>query len=129
MFLFLFFFFFFTFSFFIFFYQKDGVTPLYIATQNGHEQTVRILLEKGNPNVDLATEVILLIVSFSFFFLRSHFLIFLLFFNAKDGVTLLSAAAFQGHERIVEILLENGKANVNLTEKVLFLIIISFSLF
>ena len=53
---------------------KNGVTPLFIAAQNGHEQIVQMLLEKGEPNVDLATKVILLIVSFFFS------LIFLFFF-------------------------------------------------
>ena len=42
--------------------QKDGVTPLYVAAQNGHEQTVQILLEKGNPNVELATKVIVILL-------------------------------------------------------------------
>ena len=62
-----------------FFHLKSGVTPLYVAAQNGHEQTVQILLEKGKPNVDLADQVIfvdLISFSFSFFFL----LIFLPFF-------------------------------------------------
>ena len=60
--------FFFSFSFFYFFLNvKDGVTPLFIAAQEGHEQIVQLLFEKGEPNVDLATKVILLIVSFSFF--------------------------------------------------------------
>ena len=74
---FFFFFFFFSVSHFsIFLNVKDGATPLLIASQNGHEQIVRILLEKGNPNVDLPTNVIFLIVSFSFsffFFSVSHF--------------------------------------------------------
>ena len=43
---------------FFFFHVKHGVTPLYIAAQEGHEQIVQILLEKGEPNVDLVTEVI-----------------------------------------------------------------------
>ena len=56
---------FFFFSFFSFFYYfffnviKEGATPLYIAAQKGHEQIVQILLEKGNPNVNLATQVFL----------------------------------------------------------------------
>ena len=71
-------FFFFHFFIFLFFDVKNGVTPLYIAAQGGHEQVVEILLEKGKPNVDLANQVILLIISyFSFFFF--HFLIFLFF--------------------------------------------------
>ena len=58
---------------------KNGATPLFIASQNGHEQIVQILLAKGEPNVDLANKVLLLIIFFffSFFF---HFLIFLFFF-------------------------------------------------
>ena len=82
----IFFFFFFSFHFphfsiFFFKCKKDGTTPLYIAAENEHEQTVQILLEKGEPNVDLANKVILLIVSFSF-----HFLIFLFlfFFECKE---------------------------------------------
>ena len=63
----------------IFFIVKNGATPLYIAACQGHEQIVQLLLEKGKPNVDLATEVILLIVSFSFSFSFFHFLIFLFF--------------------------------------------------
>ena len=74
LFLFLFLFFFHFLSFFYFFlHLKDGTTPFYIAAQNGHEQIVQILLDKGRANVDLADEVILLIVSFSFFFSVSHF--------------------------------------------------------
>ena len=41
---------------------KNGVTPLYIATFKGHEQIVQILLEKGNPNVELATKVIVILL-------------------------------------------------------------------
>ena len=37
---------------------KDGVTPLFIAAQQGHEQIVQILLEKGKANVDLANKVL-----------------------------------------------------------------------
>ena len=52
-FLFLFFLFFFQFLIFLFFLnQKNGTTPLFIATEEGHEQIVQILLEKGKPNVD-----------------------------------------------------------------------------
>ena len=79
-------------------------------------------MEKGNPNVDFANKVILLIVdivSFSF----SHFSIF---FNVKDGVTPLFVAAFQGHEQIVQILLEKGKPNIDLPDQVILLIVFFF---
>ena len=67
--------FFFYFLIFLFFFNvKDGRTPLFIAAEEGYEQIVEILLEKGNPNVDLPDKVLFLIVSFSFsFFLLSHF--------------------------------------------------------
>ena len=115
----------FSFSFFYFFNIKDGVTPLYVAAQKGDEQIVQILLEKGNPNVDLPTLVLLLILSFSSF---SSFFIFLFFFNVKDGRTPLYIAVQNGHEQIVQILLEKGKPNVDLPDKVL-LLIVSFSFF
>ena len=122
MFLFLFFFQFLIFLFY-FFNVKDGITPLYIAAQNGHVQIIQLLLDQGRANVALTTQVILLIVSFSFFF---RFLIFLFyFFNVKDGTTPLYIAAQNGHEQIVQILLERG-ANVDLADEVI-LLIVSFS--
>ena len=60
-------FFFFSSSFFYFFNVKGGRTPLWIAALLGCEQIVQLLLEKGEPKVDLAAKVLLLIVSFSFF--------------------------------------------------------------
>ena len=105
----------FAFSSFYFFNQKYGATPLYIAAENGHEQIVEILLEKGKPNVDLADKVILLIL-FLFFFSFSFFY----FFNVKYGATPLYVAAENGYEKIVQILLEKGKPNVDLARKVLF---------
>ena len=111
-------------SFFYFFFNvKDGTTPLYIAAQNGHEQIVQILLEKGEPNVDLADQVILLIVSFFFFYFLS---LFYFFFNVKDGTTPLYIAACNGHEQIVQILLEKGEPNVDLATEVLLLIVLFF---
>ena len=105
-------FFFFIFSFFYFFLNvKYGKTPLWIAAFKGHEQIVQLLLEKGNPNVDLPNQVILLIVSF-FFFSVSHF-----FFCVKYGITPLYIAAFKGHEQIVQLLLEKGKSNVDFANK------------
>ena len=62
-----------------------------------------------------------LIVSFFLFLFLFlfQFLIFL-FFYLKDGATPLYIAAQIGHEQIVQILLEKGKANVNLAIEVLF---------
>ena len=103
----------------IFFNVKDRTTPLFIAAQEGHEQIVQILLEKG-AKADLAEKVILLIVflfSFSFSF---QFFIFLFFFNVKNGATPLYVAAFKGYEQIVQLLLEKGKPNVDLANEVLF---------
>ena len=126
------FFFFFLFSFFSFFYffHKNGVTPLYVAVQEGHEQIVQILLEKGKPNVDLATmvnyfSVYLLLcyyyfsLSFSFSFFTFSF--FQIFCCLKMGATPLFIAVQNGHEKIVQILLEKGNPNVDLADQVLLL--------
>ena len=43
---------------------KNGVTPLFIVAQNGHEQIVQILLEEGNPNVEFETKVIVIVFLF-----------------------------------------------------------------
>ena len=55
----------------------EGTTPLFIAAENGHEQIVQILLEKGEPHVDLANGVIL--IDYFFFFSLSHLSIFIFF--------------------------------------------------
>ena len=84
---FFFFFVFFHFLIFLFFFflnQKNGMTPLYVAAAQGHDQIVELLLEKGKPNVDLANKVLFcLIISFSVFFF-SLSLIFLIFFECKE---------------------------------------------
>ena len=95
------------------FYLKGGATPLRIAAQQGNEQVVQLLLEKGKGNVDLATKVILLILTFSFSF-----------FNVKYGITPLFIAACNGHEQIVQLLLEKGNPNTDLPMEVLLLFMI-----
>ena len=101
----------------IVFFSKNGATPLFIAAQNGHEQIVDILLEKGKANVDLATKVLILFAAFFFLFSfsKSFFSLFL-----KDGTTPLFIAAFNGHYQVVQILLEKGGAIVDLQGKVYF---------
>ena len=56
--------------------QMDGASFLFVAASEGQKQIVQFLLEKGNPNVDLADKVILLIVSFSFSFFSFSFFYF-----------------------------------------------------
>ena len=121
-----FFLFHFHFLIFLFFFNvKDGTTPLFVAAQYGYEQIVEILLEKGNPNVDLPDQVLLLFVFFFFFFFFFSFSFFsIFFFNVKDGVTPLFMAADNGYEQIVQILLEKGKPNVDLATEVIVLFII-----
>ena len=119
------------FSFFDFFYLQDGATPLCIAVEKGHEQIVQILLEKREPNVDLADQVILLIVSCQvglFFFFT--FYIFLFFDIQCKGMefTPLYIAAQGGHEQVVEILLEKGENQMLiLPDQVIFFVSVSFS--
>ena len=57
------------FSFLFSFYLKDGQTPLHFAVQNGHEQIVQILIEKGNPNVNLPDKVLIIIMDLLILFL------------------------------------------------------------
>ena len=69
-----------------------------------------------------------MIVSFSFFFSFSFFY-FLFFLNVKEGATPLSYATSEGHEQIVQLLLEKGRADVDLANKVLLLIVSFFFFF
>ena len=120
----------FLFQFFIFlffFNVKYGRTPLWIAAFKGDEQIVQILLEKGKANVDLPDQVLLLFVFFFFFFFFS-FSFFYFVFNVKYGRTPLFMATWKGHEQIVQILLEKGKANVDLANKVIVLFVIILNL-
>ena len=79
---FFFFSFFSSFFYFFFIHVKDGRTPLFIAAYNGYEQIVQILLEKGNPNVDLANQVFFfLLILFSFFSFSFFFFFFFFFFS------------------------------------------------
>ena len=73
-------FFFLSVSHFLFFLNvKDGRTPLFMAADNGDEQVVQILLEKGKANVDLPDQVLLLFVFFFFFFFFFSFSFFYFF--------------------------------------------------
>ena len=121
---------------------KKGASPLWIVAQEGHEQVVELLLEKGNPNIDLQDQVfdilffvcllgffllflLILIIFFSLFlfFLSKLFfeLLLIIFILKKNGVTPLCVAAENGYEQIIKILLETGKANVNLQDQVLII--------
>ncbi len=42
---------------FLFAANQDGYTPLYIASQNGQEKVVELLITLGKANVDLADKV------------------------------------------------------------------------
>ena len=81
-------------------------------------------MEKGQPNVNLAEEVL-----FSYFFDLLELVLFLfllcifsfpLFDFKKGGETPLCVAVKEGYEQIVQILLEKGGANVNSPQKVFF---------
>ena len=88
-------------------------------------------MEKGKPNIHLANKVhffFSFFFSFSFFFFFFHFSHFSIFFLIlKEGVTPLYTAAQKGHQQIVQLLLEKGRAiNVDLATEVLFIFIFDF---
>ena len=64
-----------------------------------------------------------------FLFLFFTFSFFYFFFTVKYGVTPLFIAAQKGYEQIVQILLEKGKANVDLANKVIFVVCFFFFFF
>ena len=74
-----------------------------MAVQEGHEQIVQILLEKGKPNVNLATEVFLLIVDCFFFFLTS----------LSQRKTVIHYAAYRWESKILEHLLKSQFAKLD----------------
>jgi ankyrin repeat protein len=61
--------------------RQDGVTPLFIAVQDGQQDVVALLLEKG-ADVNMQARV--------------------------GGVTLLHIGAYRGDEKIVALLLQHG---------------------
>ncbi|CAB4387732.1 unnamed protein product [Rhizophagus irregularis] len=69
--------------------NNENVTPLIVSSYNGHNDTVKALLEKGDVNI-----------------------------NYQDNLckTALSFAAHEGQPLIVELLLKNG-ADVNIADK------------
>ena len=67
--------------------DKQGASPLYIASMKGHVHIVDFLLEQG-ANVDKTD---------------------------ADGLTPLLAAVKEGHLNVVEVLVEKGKADINRT--------------
>ena len=66
--------------------QRNGLTPLYFAAQQGHAEVARLLLAAHGINVNLAISV---------------------------GVVPLYIASQQGHEEIVRLLLANPDTSVN----------------
>ncbi|XP_062585884.1 uncharacterized protein LOC134247557 [Saccostrea cucullata] len=68
--------------------NNDGVSPLYIACQNGHDSTLQLLLNNG-ADINLCT---------------------------NDGTSPLYTGCYAGHERTVQLLLNNG-ADINLCKK------------
>ena len=68
--------------------NKDGATPLYIASFNGHSEAIKALIA-GRADVNKAT---------------------------NDGWTPLCIAAHKGHSEAIELLIESG-ANVDLPNK------------
>ena len=120
------------------------MTPLHLASFEGFDEIVEILLEHRS-NIALQTKVLIFFFFFDFyfqyfffvfffefclfdfffefFFKNSFFLFYFLFlkfflFLLKDGETALHFAALKGFEQTVKILLEHG-SNILLQDKVL----------
>jgi ankyrin repeat protein len=98
-----------------------GFTPLHFACQNGHEEIVKILIDKG-ADVNQATEK-----GFTPFYIacqNGHEEIVKLLIDmgadvsqtTKDGCTPLYMACQNGHEEIVKLLIDMG-ADVSQTTK------------
>ena len=93
--------------------RPDGLTPLHAASQNGHHDTVQLLLTAGaNPSIqDNNGETALGLASFN-----GHYNVTQLFLDnhadpnlaTNDGWTPLHAASQEGHYKIVELLLQKG---------------------
>ena len=63
---------------------KNGISPLYMACQNGHESTVKVLLDKG-AEVNLCTE---------------------------NGKSPLFISCQNGHDKLVHLLMKGAKLNL-----------------
>jgi uncharacterized protein len=104
--------------------DKDGVTALWIASQQGHADVVKLLLSKGaEVNVRRNEDGITAVYIAS---LNGHAdVVALLLENGADvdmkkttnGITALWAASRNGHADVVKLLLEKG-ADVNVKDSI-----------
>eukprot|EP00096_Caligus_rogercresseyi_P001274 TRINITY_DN1203_c0_g1_i1.p1 TRINITY_DN1203_c0_g1~~TRINITY_DN1203_c0_g1_i1.p1 ORF type:complete len:701 (+),score=220.98 TRINITY_DN1203_c0_g1_i1:573-2675(+) len=78
--------------------QTNGATPLVLSCRNGHREVVEYLVERCGADVEQAGSVT---------------------FDGEtiEGAPPLWCAAAAGHEQIVKLLVQEGKANVNSTTK------------
>ena len=104
--------------------SRFNLTPLLRAASSGHETIVRLLLEAGAtvdpPNMYGETPLILTASSY-----REHEPVvkLLLENNAaverkdRNGKTALALAVLRGHDAMVKLLLETGKADINTSDE------------
>lgn len=102
--------------------NNDGLTPLYLASQNGDEKAVKILLEAGaNPNIASVEEAAPLHIAAANNFVKIINMLLAggAYANAEDicGDSALHWAVREGREEAINALLQDGRIEVDMTNE------------